>query len=56
VNELSKTLRLPARTLHRRVEKGQKLTSEETERSVRTARALARDRSYSVMITVVPGC
>jgi len=42
VNELSKTLRLPARTLHRRIEKGQKLTSEETERSVRTARALAR--------------
>ena len=42
VNELSKTLRLPARTLHRRVEKRQKLTSEETERNVRAARALAR--------------
>src|SRR3954470_15336079 len=42
VNELSKTLRLPARTLHRRVEKRQKLTSEETERNVRAARVLAR--------------
>src|SRR4051812_41163761 len=42
VNELSKTLRLPARTLHRRVEKRAKLTSEETERSVRVARVLAR--------------
>ena len=42
LNELSKTLRLPARTLHRRVEKRQKLTSEETERNVRAARALAR--------------
>src|SRR5712691_3760677 len=42
VNELSKSLRLPPRTLHRRVEKRQKLTSEETERNVRVARALAR--------------
>jgi putative toxin-antitoxin system antitoxin component (TIGR02293 family) len=42
VNELSKTLRLPARTLHRRVAKRQKLTCEETERNVRAARALAR--------------
>jgi putative toxin-antitoxin system antitoxin component (TIGR02293 family) len=42
VNELSKTLRLPARTVHRRVEKRQKLTSEETERNIRAARALAR--------------
>ena len=42
VNELSKTLRLPPRTLHRRVEKRQKLTSEETERNVRVARALAK--------------
>lgn len=42
VNELSKTLRLPPRTLHRRVEMRQKLTSEETERNVRVARSLAR--------------
>jgi putative toxin-antitoxin system antitoxin component (TIGR02293 family) len=42
VNELSKTLRLPPRTLHRRVEKRQKLTSEETERNVRVARVLAK--------------
>jgi putative toxin-antitoxin system antitoxin component (TIGR02293 family) len=42
VNELSKTLRLPPRTLHRRIEKRQKLTSEETERNVRVARALAK--------------
>lgn len=42
VNELSKTLRLPPRTAHRRLAKGEKLTSEETERNVRVARILAK--------------
>jgi putative toxin-antitoxin system antitoxin component (TIGR02293 family) len=42
VNELSKSLRLPPRTSHRRVANRQKLTSEETERSVRVARILAK--------------
>jgi putative toxin-antitoxin system antitoxin component (TIGR02293 family) len=42
INELSQSLGLPERTVHRRVEKGQLLTPEETERSVRAARALAK--------------
>lgn len=42
VNELSKTLRLPPRTLHRRLARREKLTSEETERNVRVARILAK--------------
>jgi putative toxin-antitoxin system antitoxin component (TIGR02293 family) len=42
VNELSKDLGLPARTMHRRVEKGERLSPEETERIVRVARALAK--------------
>ena len=42
VNELSKTLRLPPRTTHRRLARREKLTSEETERSVRVARILAK--------------
>jgi putative toxin-antitoxin system antitoxin component (TIGR02293 family) len=42
VNDLSRRLRLPPRTVHRRVQKGERLTQEESERSVRVARALAR--------------
>ena len=42
VSELSASLRLPARTLHRRLEKGEQLTPEESERSVRAARVLAK--------------
>jgi putative toxin-antitoxin system antitoxin component (TIGR02293 family) len=42
VNELSKALRLPPRTAHRRLARREKLTSEETERSVRVARVLAK--------------
>jgi putative toxin-antitoxin system antitoxin component (TIGR02293 family) len=42
VNELSRRLGLPPRTLHRRIQKGERLTPEETERNVRAARALAR--------------
>lgn len=42
VAELSADLGLPARTIHRRLEHGQRLTSEESERSLRVARALAR--------------
>jgi putative toxin-antitoxin system antitoxin component (TIGR02293 family) len=41
-NELSLRLRLPARTIHRRIANGERLTSEETERNVRVARALAK--------------
>jgi putative toxin-antitoxin system antitoxin component (TIGR02293 family) len=42
INELSQSLGLPARTMHRRLAKGERLSPEETERSVRAARALAR--------------
>jgi putative toxin-antitoxin system antitoxin component (TIGR02293 family) len=42
LNELSQDLGLPARTMHRRVEKGERLSPEETERIVRVARALAK--------------
>ena len=42
VNDLSRRLRLPARTVYRRVQKRERLTQEESERSVRVARALAR--------------
>ena len=42
VNELSQHLRLPARTIHRRLAKGQRLSAEETERTCRVARALAK--------------
>jgi putative toxin-antitoxin system antitoxin component (TIGR02293 family) len=42
VNELSEQLRLPGRTVHRRLEKGQPLTPEESERNVRAARVLAK--------------
>jgi putative toxin-antitoxin system antitoxin component (TIGR02293 family) len=42
VSDLSQSLRIPARTLHRRLARRERLTPEETERSVRVARALAR--------------
>ena len=42
LKDLSTNLRLPGRTLHRRIEKGERLTSEETERLVRLARAAAK--------------
>jgi putative toxin-antitoxin system antitoxin component (TIGR02293 family) len=42
ISELSRSLGLPARTMHRRLEKGELLSPEETERSVRAARALAK--------------
>ena len=42
LSELSRSLRLPERTLHRRLAQGQWLTSEETERNIRVARALAK--------------
>ncbi len=45
VNELSKSLRLPSRTVHRRIEKRERLTPEESERSLRVARALARSQA-----------
>lgn len=42
VNDLSRRLRLPPRTVYRRVQKRERLTQEESERSVRVARSLAR--------------
>jgi putative toxin-antitoxin system antitoxin component (TIGR02293 family) len=42
IGDLAASLRLPARTVHRRLEKGEALTPEESERSVRAARALAK--------------
>ena len=42
VNDLSRRLRLPPRTVYRRVQKRDRLTQEESERSVRVARSLAR--------------
>jgi putative toxin-antitoxin system antitoxin component (TIGR02293 family) len=42
INELSQSLRLPARTIHRRLANAEQLSPEETERSFRAARALAR--------------
>lgn len=42
VSDLSRRLRLPPRTLYRRVQKRERLTQEESERGVRVARALAR--------------
>jgi len=42
VNELSQNLRVATRTLHRRLANGEQLTPEETERSLRVARALAK--------------
>jgi putative toxin-antitoxin system antitoxin component (TIGR02293 family) len=42
ISDLSRRLRLPPRTVHRRVQKRERLTQEESERSVRVARALAR--------------
>lgn len=44
VNDLSRRLGLPPRTVHRRVQKGERLTPEESEKSVRVARALAKAR------------
>jgi putative toxin-antitoxin system antitoxin component (TIGR02293 family) len=42
VNDLSLRLGLPPRTVHRRVQKGERLTPDETEKNVRAARALAK--------------
>jgi putative toxin-antitoxin system antitoxin component (TIGR02293 family) len=42
VAQLSESLGLPSRTVHRRLENGELLTAEETERSLRAARVLAR--------------
>lgn len=42
VRELALSLRLPPRTVHRRVESGAVLAPEESERSLRAARLLAR--------------
>lgn len=42
VAELAAGLRLPARTVHRRLAKGDVLTPEESERNVRAARVLAK--------------
>lgn len=42
VADLAENLRLPVRTVHRRLEKGEPLTPEESERSVRAARVLAK--------------
>lgn len=42
VTELSESLRLPSRTVHRRLEKREALTPEESERNVRAARVLAK--------------
>jgi putative toxin-antitoxin system antitoxin component (TIGR02293 family) len=42
VPDLATSLRLPARTLHRRLAKNEKLTPEESERNVRAARLLAK--------------
>lgn len=42
VKDLAVSLRLPVRTVHRRLEKGEPLTPEESERAVRAARVLAK--------------
>ncbi len=42
VSELAESLRLPARTVHRRLAKREVLTPEESERNVRAARVLAK--------------
>jgi putative toxin-antitoxin system antitoxin component (TIGR02293 family) len=42
VSELAARLRLPGRTVHRRLAKGETLTPEESERNVRAARVLAK--------------
>lgn len=42
VTELSESLRLPSRTVHRRVKNHETLTPEESERNVRAARVLAK--------------
>lgn len=46
VTDLAESLRLPARTVHRRLEKGETLTPEESERSIRAARALAKAQEF----------
>jgi putative toxin-antitoxin system antitoxin component (TIGR02293 family) len=40
--DLAESLRLPSRTMHRRLAKGEVLTPEESERTVRAARVLAK--------------